>query len=217
MSGAPDSPASAVDDRHDGVTRRIVVLATPLLFYVAAVVHPANASPGTDQTRFVAVHVALAVLWGMAGFMLWFLVDGVNGPAASAVRVLILPLVVAETMYVTFHGIARGAVIDAGRDAGNDAAASQIVDSLSGSGLTEALSFISASLWIATVAALVLALRHRAPLPALVLMGLGGLLFTRSHVQPWGSAGMAIFLAGVVWLEFRGSGADATEPRTRVP
>jgi hypothetical protein len=131
----------------------------------------------------------------------------VSGAAASAVRILILPLVVAETMYVTFHGIARGVVIDAANGTAGEQAATEIVNSVAGSGLTEALSLISAALWLATVAALVLALRPRAPLPALLLMGFGGVLFTRSHVQPWGSAGMAIFLAGVVWLEFRGSAA----------
>src|SRR4051812_26430189 len=184
-----------------GTARRAVVLGTPLLFYVVALVHPAHARAGSDQTRFVAVHVALAILWGMAGLMLWFLVDGSNGNAASAVRLLILPLVVAETMYVTFHGIARGAVIDAANGLTGNAqpTAAQLVNSLAGSRLAETLSLFAAALWLATVTALVLALRDRAPFQALVLLGLGGLLFTRSHVQPWGSAGMAIFLAGVVW------------------
>ena len=55
--------------------------------------------------------------------------------------------------------------------------------------------------------ALVLALRRQAPLPALLLLAVGGLLFAKSHVRPWGPAGMTAFLAGAVWVELHAAGA----------
>ena len=51
--------------------------------------------------------------------------------------------------------------------------------------------------------AVVAALRNVAPTPALVLMSLGAAVFVLGHAPPMGPVGMGLFLAGVVWSEFR--------------
>ena len=58
-------------------------------------------------------------------------------------------------------------------------------------------------LWLAVVLAVVSAHRPTAPRPALVLMTIGAFVFVLGHARPMGPIGMALFLAGIVWLELR--------------
>jgi hypothetical protein len=57
--------------------------------------------------------------------------------------------------------------------------------------------------WFAAVVAAAVALKRRAPRPALVLMALGTLIFAVGHPKPTGPIGISLFLAGVIWLELR--------------
>lgn len=50
--------------------------------------------------------------------------------------------------------------------------------------------------------------RLSAPRLALVLMSIGGLVFAAGHTRRTGPIGMALFLAGVAWLELRSSPAE---------
>ncbi|MGH3029399.1 MAG: hypothetical protein ACRDNE_01275 [Gaiellaceae bacterium] len=71
--------------------------------------------------------------------------------------------------------------------------------------------FATGLFWLAAALAVVIALRKSAPRPALVLMGLGAAVFAVGHPQPTGPVGMALFLAGVAWLELRPLRAKAPE------
>ena len=63
--------------------------------------------------------------------------------------------------------------------------------------------------WFAAVVAATLALRGRVARSALILMGLGALVFAVGHPKPTGPIGMSLFLAGLMWLELRPQSAKA--------
>ena len=78
--------------------RRVVLLGVPSLYVLLGLLHPtANPELGDDTDLFVRLHVAQLVLIAGLGAVLWLLVDGVTNRAATVVRVLILPFVVAYT------------------------------------------------------------------------------------------------------------------------
>ena len=81
--------------------------------------------------------------------------------------------------------------------------AAELIHSVSHSALARPLYLVASLLWLAAMSAVVVALwsRTQAPRPALVLLAVGAAAFARSHVRPWGPAGMAAILAGVIWLE----------------
>jgi hypothetical protein len=66
-------------------------------------------------------------------------------------------------------------------------------------------------LWLAVALAVVTALREKAPRPALVLMAVGAIVFALGHARPTGPIGMALFLAGIAWLELRPRQAEARQ------
>jgi hypothetical protein len=141
----------------------------------------------------------------LLAWMIVLLVDGVDGRAVTTARLLAVPFAVAYTLFTAFDGVAVGAFVWKANalppvqreSAGN------LIHSVSNSTLEHALYLVAALTWLVAVLAVIVALRRRAPLPALLLLGLGAAAFARSHVRPWGPAGMAAVLAGVVWLELR--------------
>jgi hypothetical protein len=190
--------------RHP-LLRRSILFGGPFLVYLAGLVHPHSLRVGEETTRFVAVHLLLPALVCLLAGALWLLVDGVEGRAASLARVLVLPFAVAYTVFTTYDGIAVGMFV---RKAGElpaveQPAADALIGLVSQGRLADVLWLVAIGFWLATVAAIVVALRERAPWPALVLMAVGAAAFARSHVSPWGPAGMAAFFAGVVWLDVR--------------
>ena len=190
--------------RHP-LVRRSILFGGPFLVYAAGLVHPSSLVVGEPAGRFVAVHLVLPALVCLLAGALWLLVDGVEGRAASLARVLVLPFAVSYTVFTTYGGIAVGMfVYEAGKlPPGEQPAADALIARISHGTLEEVLWLTAIGFWLATVLAIVVALRGRAPWPALVLMAVGAVLFARSHVSPWGPAGMAAFFAGVVWLELR--------------
>jgi len=185
--------------------RRAVLFGAPLLSYVVGVVHPDKLVVGESDRLFLTIHLAFPFLICLLGWTLVLLVDGVDNRAATAARILVIPFAVAYTAFEAFAGIARGAFVwKAGElSAELQPAAAQLISSVSDSGLARPLWLTASALWLAAVLSVVVALRGHAPFPALVLLTAGALLFAWTHVQPLGPAGMAAFLAGVVWFELR--------------
>ena len=137
--------------------------------------------------------------------MIVLLVDGVDGRAATAARLLAVPFAVAYTLFTAFDGVAIGAFVWKANalPPAQRQAAGNLIRSVSHSAIQHSLYLVASLCWLAAVLAVIAALWRRAPLPALVLLGLGAAAFARSHVRPWGPAGMAAVMAGVVWLELR--------------
>jgi hypothetical protein len=187
------------------VVRRTVVFAGPLLVYLAVLIHPTGLRVGKDDSLFVAVHIAFPFLVCLLAWSLVLLVDGVENRAATAARVLVIPFAVAYTAFATFDGIAIGTFVAKANELPVDEQlpAARLIRDVANSEIEWPLYLVASLLWLATALAVVVALRHRAPVPALVLLAVGAALFAKSHVRPWGPAGMAAFLAGAVWAELQ--------------
>lgn len=187
------------------IVRRVVIFGAPLLSYVAGLLHPHRLLLGHDPWFFIGVHLAQPVIICLLAWMLLLLVDGVENPAATLVRFLAIPFAVAYTLFTAFGGVALGAFAWKANElpVAEQATAARLIHDVSHSSLAHPLYLIASLLWLATALAVAFALRDRAALPALALFAIGAALFARSHVRPWGPAGMAAVLAGVVWLELK--------------
>jgi hypothetical protein len=199
--------------------RRAVLFGAPLLFYIAGVLHPAKLVVGEDDRLFLGLHLALPFVICLLAWSLVLLVDGVHNRAATLARVLVIPFAIAYTAFEAVAGIARGAFVWKANDlpAEGQPAAAQLISSVSHSGLARPLYLTSSALWLAAALSVVVALRRSAPIPALVLMALGAILFAKTHVRPWGPGGMAAFLAGVVWFELRAPKAEQAAGAPTLP
>ena len=185
--------------------RRSVLIGAPLLAYVAGMLHPSHVFVSGSAWLYLGVHLAWPVLVCLLAWMFLLLVEGIDDVAATAVRVLVLPFAIAYTVFTTYAGIAIGAFVWKANElpAAEHQAASDLLESITHSSLSGPIRLIATVLWFATALAAVIALRRRAPLPALALFLAGAAVFAYRHERPWGPAGMAAILAAVIWLELK--------------
>jgi hypothetical protein len=189
--------------------RRVVLLGVPVLYILLGLLHPmANPELGDETDLFVGLHVAQLFLIMGLGYWVWFLVEEVDGRAATVARALIIPFVVVYTAMDAILGIAWGIAAETANDlpAADQGGAGRLVEELvSGDpdprGL--ALYFGAGLVWLVTMLAAVAALRNTAPLGALVLVSLGAAVFALGHAPPTGPVGMGLVLGGVAWVELR--------------
>ena len=189
------------------LVRRAFLFGVPLLYVVLGLLHP-NPDPGLgDPTRlFIGLHIAQLFLIGGLAYSLWLLVDGVDNRAARVARGLILPYVITYSAFDAVAGIAMGSVVREANalPAADQGAAGRLIDALRVETWDAYLFYVATALfWLAAALAVAIALRKSAPRPALLLMGLGAAVFAVAHPQPTGPVGMALFVAGVAWLELR--------------
>ena len=195
--------------------RRVVLLVVPSLYILLGLLHPtANPELGDETDLFIGLHIAQLFLIAGLAYVLWLLVEGVAGRAATVARALILPFAVAYTALDAVLGIAWGIAAEAANDlpAKDQPGAGRLVDALI-SGDPDPRGLIlhwgAGLLWLAAALAVVLALSRTAPVGALVSMSLGAAVFTLGHAPPVGPVGMGLFLLGIAWAEFR--------PRVKTP
>jgi len=193
--------------------RRAVLFGAPFLAYVAGMLHPTHVLVDGSPWRYLGLHLVWPLLVCLLAWMLLLLVEGVHNPAAIVVRVLAIPFAVAYTLYTAFAGIAIGAFVWKANElpAEQQSTAAALIESVTHSSLAGPIRLCANLLWLAAALAAVVALRRQAPLPALALVAAGATAFAYRHERPWGAAGMAVVLAGVVWLELRPTAV--TEPQ----
>ena len=145
-------------------------------------------------------------------------VEGLESRAATLTRAFILPYVILYTTLDAIAGLAMGEVVATANalPAADQAAAGRLIDDLREETITGYLFYAAVGLaWLGAAFSAIVAVRKRAPWPALALMGLGALIFAVGHPKPPGPAGMGLFLAGIVWLELRPRSADARSLRVQ--
>lgn len=195
------------------LVRRAFLFGVPLLYLVLGLLHPTpDPGLGDPTSLFIGLHIAQLFLIGGLAYSLWLLVDGLDGRAAKIARGLILPYAITYAAFDSVAGIAMGTVVEKANalPAADQAVGGQLIDALREETWDGYLFYFgTAAIWLAAALAAVIALRRSAPRPALVLMGLGAAVFAIAHPQPTGPIGMALFLAGVVWLELRPRPAEA--------
>jgi hypothetical protein len=193
--------------------RRAVLFGAPFLAYVAGMLHPRHVLVDGGPWLYLGIHLAWPLLACLLAWMLLLLVQGVDNLAATAVRVLSIPFAVAYTLFAAFAGVAIGAFVWKANElpAEQQSTAAALIDSVTHSSLSGPIRLCANLLWLAAALAAVIALRRQAPLPALALVAAGAAAFAYRHERPWGAAGMAAVLAGVVWLELKPT--PASEPQ----
>jgi hypothetical protein len=199
--------------RDRPILRRTILFGTPLLYLVLGVIHPMEDPRLGDPTQvFIALHFAQLFLIAGLAWSLWLLVDGLESRAATVTRVLIVPYVILYTALDSIAGIGMGSFVQIANDlpAAEQALADEIMTELDEPDVAGYATYVAAGLsWFAAAFAATRALRGHAPTGALVLMALGALIFAVGHPKPPGPVGMALFLAGVIWLELRPQSAEA--------
>jgi hypothetical protein len=185
----------------------------PLLAYVAGMLHPTHVLVDRSPWLYIGVHLAWPLIACLLAWMLLLLVDGVDGSAAIVARVLAIPFAVAYTVFTAFGGITIGAFVWKANElpADQQPIAAALIDDVTHSSLAGPIRLCANLLWLGAVLAVVVALRRKAPLPALGLLAIGAAVFAWRHERPWGAGAMAAVLAGVVWLELKPS--SVTEPQ----
>jgi hypothetical protein len=188
------------------LVRRTVLFGVPLLYVILGLVHTDNPGVGDETRLFVWLHIAQLFLIGGLAYLLWLLVEALDTRAAKVARALILPFVILYTALDAVLGIAWGIVAEKANElpVADQPAAGRLIDALlEPEPLGYILYFGVGLLWLAVVLTVVAALWKGAPRPALVLMAMGATVFALGHAKPVGPIGMALFLAGVAWLELR--------------
>jgi hypothetical protein len=189
------------------VVRRAVLLGVPFLYAILGLLHPtANPEVGDATGFFIGLHVAQLFLIGGLAYLLWLLVDGFEGRAATIARALILPFVIVYTALDAVLGIAWGIVAEKANQlpAADQAAAGRLIDSLlEPEPLGYVLYFGAGLLWLAVALAVVAARWTTADHRGLALIVGGAAVFALGHARPMGPIGMALILIGIAWLELR--------------
>jgi hypothetical protein len=196
--------------------RRTILFGTPLLYIVLGILHPME-DPGLGEATglFIGLHFAQMFLIAGLALSLWLLVDGLESRAATVTRALILPFVILYTTLDAIAGLGMGDLVRMANElpAAEQATLGPFIEELREPDIGGYVIYLGAGLsWFAAVVAAAVAVRTRVSRPALVLMALGALVFAVGHPKPTGPIGMALFLAGVVWLELRPRTAERPQP-----
>ncbi len=201
--------------------RRTILFGTPLLYIVLGILHPME-DPGLGEATglFIGLHFAQLFLIAGLAYSLWLLVDGLESRAATVTRVLIVPFVILYTTLDAIAGLGMGDLVRmANESTGTERATlGAFIEELREPDAAGYAIYLGAGLsWVAAVGAATVALKVRAPGGALVLMILGALVFAVGHPKPTGPIGMALFLAGVAWLELRSRPVETRRPVSAQP
>jgi hypothetical protein len=167
--------------------------------------HPMRLRLDQSPSLYIGIHLVMPLLIGLLAWMIVLLVEGIENRAATAARLLVVPFALVYSVFTAFAGLAYGVMVwKAGRlPAEEQPGAVALIHDVFHNGLDRAIYLAAGVLWLAAIVAAAVALRGRAPIPALALLVLGAVIFANSHERPWGPAGMAAILAGIVWLELR--------------
>ena len=211
--------------------RRVVLLGAPLALGLLNATHPgpdpANPSATLFQSLlaqgqldwFITLHLVQPILLGFLGLAVWFLADGLSGPAVALSRFGVWAFLIVYSAFDAVAGIATGYFVRYGsalaieqQVVADSIVEAFIVDPIVGTATMSILGGAASLAWLlaALPVAVALARAGAARLPVALLV-LGTLVFGVSHPAPTGPIGMALFLAGTALLEFGGNRRVASQ------
>lgn len=192
------------------LARRVVLLGTPLALVLLEFFHARNLEPTVYQAlslgvnRWLVVHVAQLILFGLMGLAIYLLVEGLRGPGAAICRVSAGVFVLFYGAFDVLAGIAPGILIKSGSEAeeaqlaGLEAAAQVLFESAE-TGSFAFLKIFGEIGWFVAVMSAVIVLSHTVrPLPAFGLLALATLLlpvFQSSYGDLPGIVGVLVVAA----------------------
>jgi hypothetical protein len=150
--------------------------------------------------------------------VVFLLLRGVEGTAASVSRIALVPFVVFYSAWETLQGIANAILVDEvnGLPKAERATGAELVQDFAESPLVRDLGVFSSVGGLGLITAAIaagIALRRNAgaPLSVAVLLGLSGFLIS-AHPPPYGPVGLVLFIAAVVLFVRSQSAAQAPAP-----
>lgn len=190
--------------------RRTFLLLVPAVTAILLAFHPPETGRAFDLAasadRWLVVHVGLLLMLPLVGLVVWKLLDGVGGPAATVSRVMLAPFVAFYAAFESMVGIGTGVLIDQttalpeAAQPGAEALTERWWDVPMPIPLIATAALIS---WVVAVGAAALA-HLRAGSPRLVVAGLvvAMVFFALGHPGTTGVLGMLGLLGTAVVVEF---------------
>jgi hypothetical protein len=201
---------------------RAFVVAAPLPFAALLTQHPTGGDDfyelvSDNVTPWLLVHYGAAVFFPLMALVIWTLIRGLHGRAATIARFALPVYAVAYTVWEAVFGIANGLLAQSGNDlsgaeregteqAVNDIVASPIF------GEAGVFGSIGGLAWWTAIAAAIMALKRSGVRPAaLVLLAVGGLM--TFHIPPIGPPALLCLSAAAYLIERRRSAVPAASLR----
>ena len=187
--------------------RRLVLLGTPIALLGLEITHPVFSTmeellPSAD--RWFVVHVIQIPLFGLMAVAVYFLVDGLLGPAATASRLGMWLFIVFYVALDAMSGVATGMQLRYanGLDVVQQTAIVNTVDSQNNDPVTILIAVLGTVGWLVGVLAAAIAI-HRAGGPRLsvVLLVAAALVFSLNHEPPLGPIAFGCFFLAAARLE----------------
>jgi hypothetical protein len=190
----------------------------PGIYVVLTALHSSShPTVGDNTTGWVVLHLAQLLLIGGMACVFTALVANETNTSARIARALALPYAVAYAAFDSVAGIGMGLWLDEANSlsAADQPAAARLLEAFVGPDAWWILLEFTASLsWLALALAVVAARWDSAPRIALVVIGLGAVVFAVGHVRPIGPAGLLLLTAGVAGVE-SGSARASRSPISR--
>jgi hypothetical protein len=194
---------------------RAFVVGAPLPFAALLTQHPMGGGDmfeavSRDAGTWLAIHYAGAVFFPLMALVVWLLIRGIPGRAATIARWALPVFAVFYTVWEAVFGIAIGLIAQSGNDlsGAERAGAASAVEHIVASplfGEMGAFSAIGSLAWWTAIAGAIMAFRHAGVRRStLVLFGLGGLLVF--HV-PIGPVALVCLSAAAILIERRRASA----------
>lgn len=198
--------------------RILTLVVTPILLGLLNLAHPLvlpevplyrqiSALP----QRWFLLHLLQLPLFALLAAGLYMLTDGLQGTAAKISRVAAIVVGVGYVAMNAILGICLGLLVRHGEAAplAQQDAIAGAVEALWNDRLVGGFSLLTVTAglaWLLAVLGAAAALRGAgASAGALTFLVVGGFLFGLGHMRPFGPMGMALFVAGTLWLYGRSS------------
>ena len=205
-------------------TRRVLLLAPPLLLAALEIIHPQpdeTVQALMDaSTWFAGFHVIQLVLAGFVALSVLLLADGYGRTNARVIHLGVGVFLVFFSAYDAVAGIATGLAMRSARDLSTvqQEGVFDVVKNWPAFGPPFALSIVGSLGWMAALGALALAARRQgAPSHEWLLIGLAGaILLLGGHPFPFGTLAFGCFFIAALLYEFRAVRHDrASKPRNQ--
>jgi hypothetical protein len=156
-----------------------------------------------DVTRWLVVHLGLAVLAGAMGLAAYVLVDGLDGRAATISRRALPVFVVFFIAWEATLGIGTGILVDVtnGLPAVDRPPVADAIEDYFASPILFALSIIGNGAWVVAMVAAAIAFRRAGASRPVTLLVACSSLFVMHDAGPIGAIGLACFAAAAVLVD----------------
>lgn len=174
----PHDPAERLDRSW-----RLALAAAPALWLPLTLIHPfdiTDVTSGDQEADWIVTHVAMLILTPLVGIVLFVMLNGITGAAATVARIATACWIAAFAAFESIAGITTGVLAGLGEPQ----AAERLFEHGTVGGDLSVLGFIAHPLWGVAVLSAAVALRTGgAPRPVWVGLGISA-LFVIGHAGP---------------------------------